>query len=159
MTTQFLPNIALMYGILIGVNIPASLLGLDFDDDTPRQRLWFEPPGYVIPIAWFGLFALLALALQAIAQVDPTASVRWWVVGLAVLCATYAYYTLGLQKLTHISALWFGLVGNLVVIVAALAIAYAAYLVSATAAYYILPVAVWTTYATAIVIGELKAQK
>lgn len=159
MTTQFLPNIALMYGILIGVNIPASLLGLDFDDDTPRQRLWFEPPGYVIPIAWFVLFALLALALQAIARMDPTASVRWWVVGLAVLCATYAYYTLGLQKLTHISALWFGLVGNLVVIVAALAIAYAAYLVSATAAYYILPVAVWTTYATAIVIGELKAQK
>lgn len=159
MTTQFLPNIALMYGILIGVNIPASLLGLDFDDDTPRQRLWFEPPGYVIPIAWFVLFALLALALQAIARMDPTASVRWWVVGLAVLCATYAYYTLGLQKLTHISALWFGLVGNLVVIVAALAIAYAAYPVSATAAYYILPVAVWTTYATAIVIGELKAQK
>jgi hypothetical protein len=42
---------------------------------------------------------------------------QWWLLGLAFLCASYAYYTLGFAKLAQIWALWFGLVGNLVVII------------------------------------------
>jgi tryptophan-rich sensory protein len=48
--------------------------------------------------------------------------------------------------------------GNLAVVLAALAVAYGVYPVSATAALLVLPVAVWTSYATVIVIGEMKVE-
>ena len=62
MLNSFPASLFLLYGILIGVNLPAPFLGLEFDNDPPAQRLWYAPPGWVIPAAWFVLFALLAAA-------------------------------------------------------------------------------------------------
>jgi tryptophan-rich sensory protein len=59
-----------------------------------------------------------------------------------VLCATYACYTLGLAKVTGISALWYGLAGNAAVIIAAILVAYKVYPVSQTAAFLFIPVAI-----------------
>jgi tryptophan-rich sensory protein len=78
---------------------------------------------------------------------------------LAILCATYAYYTLGLGKLTGISPLWFGLIGNLLVIVFALFVTLKLAPASRPAAKLVFPVALWTAYATTIVLGEMKFQK
>lgn len=151
-------NILLMYAILIGVNIPATRLGIDFDDNEPRHRLWFEPPGYVISIVWFVLFTLLGIARYTVTQ-PPGWDMQWLLIGLAVMCASYAYYTVGLAKLTGISALWFGLLGNGIVIVLALVVSYVLYPISPMASLLVAPVAVWTTFATAIVVGEMRVQK
>ncbi|MBE9178573.1 tryptophan-rich sensory protein [Oculatella sp. LEGE 06141] len=159
MNGPLIANIVLMYGILIGVNLPAPLLGLDFQEDSVRQRLWYEPPGYVIPIVWFVLFTLLGIARYELARRNPGGNIHWLITGLAILCATYAYYTLGLSKLTGVSALWFGLVGNVAVILSALLVAYQLGTASMTASLLVVPVAVWTVYATAIVIGELMQLK
>ena len=159
MKASVLLNLLLMYGILIGVNLPAPLLGLNFEDGDARERLWYEPPGYVIPVAWFVLFALLAVARSELTRIDPAGAGGWLVVGLAVLCATYAYYTLGFASLTGISALWFGLAGNLAVILVAAVVAYKISATSVTAASLVVPVVVWTAYATAIVVGEMKVQR
>jgi tryptophan-rich sensory protein len=150
-------NVALMYGILVVVNLPAPLLGLRFEDSTPQERLWFEPPGWAIGLAWFVLFALLGLARWSLEKASGPDAGRL-VVALAILCSTYAYYTLGLAKLTGVSALWYGLWGNLVVVACALLVAWRVAAVSPTAAVAVLPVAAWTAFATAIVIGRVRAQ-
>jgi tryptophan-rich sensory protein len=158
MNSSLLVNIGLMYAILIGANLPASLLGIDFQEDDARQRLWFEPPGYVIPLAWFALFTMLGVARYELVISEQGEEAQWLLIGLAIVCATYAYYTIGLSKLTGISALWYGLVGNAFVIVLALIVAYVVGAKATTAGLLVLPVAVWTTYAAAIVIGEMRAQ-
>lgn len=58
---QLAGNIALMFGIRIAVNIPAAFLGLEFELGT-KPRLWFQPPGFVIPVVWFILLTLLGIA-------------------------------------------------------------------------------------------------
>lgn len=153
---QLILSIGLMYLILILVNVPAPWLGLKFESSDASRRLWFEPPGYLIPIVWFVLFTLMGIARARLADVDAS-TMRWWIDGLAVLCAAYAYYTLGLSRLTGVSPLWFGLWGNLVVIVAALWVARRIGMADAAGGWLILPVALWTAYATAIVLGKLQA--
>ena len=99
-------SILSFYGILIVVNIPAPFLGLNFENGE-APKLWYAPPGFVIPIVWFVLFTLLGIGRYYLIQTSTNH--QWWLYGLALLCATYAYYTLGLAKITHVSALlWFG---------------------------------------------------
>jgi tryptophan-rich sensory protein len=68
-------------------------------------------------------------------------------------------YTLGLAILTGISALWYGLIGNITVILFAPIVVIKLYTVSLTAALLTLPVIVWTAFASLIVIGEMKLEK
>jgi tryptophan-rich sensory protein len=149
-------SILIFYAILIVTNIPAPLLGLNFDNGE-SSRLWYAPPGYVIPIVWFILFTLLGIGRYKLLQ--DFSDYQWWLFGLAFLCAAYAYYTLGLSRLTDISALWFGLFGNLLVIVFAAIVVYKLYAVSRVAAFLTVPVILWTLFASIIVIGEMKLQK
>lgn len=157
MTWTLILSILTFYGILIAVNIPAPFIGLEFEKgETPR--LWYAPPGYVIPIVWFVLFTLLGIGRYNLIQSELT-HYQGWLYGLAFLCATYAYYTLGFAKLTNISALWFGLVGNLLVIIFAAFIVYKLLPVNKTAALLTIPVILWTTFASIIVVGEMKLDK
>ncbi len=157
MIWNILLNILIFIGILIVVNIPAPFIGLEFETRS-TNRLWYAPPGIVIPIAWFILFTLLGLSRYFLVQAEKT-EYQLWLYGLALLCATYAYYTLGFAKLTHISALWFGLIGNIVVILFAAFVIWKLHPISKTAAYLIIPIIVWTLYATLIVLGEMKLGK
>jgi len=152
-------NLALLFGILVVVNLPAPWLGLSFSDGEKAARLWYEPPGWIIPLVWWVLFTLMAVARYELGKVGTGQSGRKLIVGLAVLCASYAYYTLGLTRLTGISSLWFGLFGNLLVIACALFITFSVAAVSVVAARLILPIVIWTAYATAIVVGQLRAQR
>lgn len=157
MTWTLILSILTFYGILILVNIPAPFIGLEFErGETPR--LWYAPPGYVIPIVWFILFTLLGIGRYILIQTDSN-NYQWWLYGLAFLCASYAYYTLGFAKLTNISALWFGLIGNIVVIIFAAFIVFKLLPINRTAALLTIPVIVWTTFASIIVIGEMKLDK
>lgn len=149
-------SILSFYGILILVNLPAPFLGLEFDAGE-TARLWYAPPGYVIPIVWFVLFTLLGLARYTLIASNAV-SLQWWLYALAVMCAAYAYYTLGLAQLTQISALWFGLWGNLLVILFAAFVVYQLQGVSSRAAWLTVPVILWTSYATWMVIGTMKAE-
>lgn len=157
MTWTLIFSILTFYGILIAVNIPAPFIGLEFETgETPG--LWYAPPGYVIPIVWFILFTLLGISRYNLIQTE-SANYHWWLYGLAFLCATYAYYTLGFAKMTNISALWFGLIGNIAVIIFASFVIYKLLPVNKTAALLIIPVIIWTTFASIIVVGEMKLEK
>lgn len=102
---------------------------------------------------------MLGIARYQLAKGAQGGAEQWWLNALSVDCASLAYYTRGLAKLTGISALWYGLIGNVVVIVLALIVASVVGARSTTAGVLVLPVLVWTTYATAIVVGEMKAQR
>lgn len=157
MTWSLILSILVFYAILVAVNIPAPFVGLDFDrGDEPN--LWYAPPGYVIPIVWFVLFTLLGIARQELLKTNQS-DYQWLLFALAFLCASYAYYTLGLAKLTHVSALWYGLIGNGVVIAFAAWVVYQLMSVSKLAASLTVPVIVWTAFATLIVLGEMKLKK
>lgn len=157
MVSTLLVSILIFYGILIVVNLPAPFIGLQFDSgETPK--LSYAPPGFVIPVVWFVLFTLLGISRYNLVQTAQT-NYQWWLFGLAFLCATYAYYTLGLAKLTSVSALWFGLIGNIAVILFAMFTIYKLGPVSKISAYLVLPVIVWTAFASLIVVGEMKLEK
>lgn len=156
MNWLLIKSILVFYVILIVVNIPAPLLGLEFESDA-KPTLWFQPPGFVIPIVWFVLFTLMGIARYHITSGNSTH--QWSLFMLAFLCASYAYYTLGLAKWTGISALWFGLLGNIVVIIYAAIVIMQLYPFAKLASYLVLPVIVWTAYATLIVIGEMRIEK
>lgn len=79
-----------MYGILIGVNIPAPLIGLNFENDSPGKRLSFEPPGYIIPVVWFVLFTLFGIARYLLLKTGRSSLQIYSTISLAFLCATYA---------------------------------------------------------------------
>lgn len=157
MAWSLILSIVGFYAILIAVNIPAPFIGLNFDSgETPK--LWYAPPGFVIPIVWFVLFTLLGIGRYTLLQTDAT-QYQGWLYALAFLCASYAYYTLGFAKLTNISALWFGLIGNIVVILFAAVVVVKLLPVSKTAALLTIPVIIWTAFASWIVVGEMKLEK
>jgi tryptophan-rich sensory protein len=157
MNWTIISSIFLFYAILVLINIPAPFIGLAFEKDS-TPKLWYQPPGFVIPIIWFMLFTLLAMARWKLLEIQQ-APFQWWLFALAFLCATYAYYTLGLAKLTNISALWFGLIGNIVVILFALWVVWKLLPVSKAAAFLTAPVIIWTVYTSLIVLGEMKLNK
>lgn len=151
-------NILLFYGILVLTNVPAYFLGLKFEGNEPKKRLWFEPPGFVIPIVWIFLFLLLAILRYKLVQIqaDYLAKIT---VALAVVCASYTYYTLGLEKLTGISALKFGLAGNILVILVALWVGVMVSELSSNLSYFVFPIVAWTFFATMIILGQLRLEK
>lgn len=157
MAVGWIMNVLLFYAILVVVNIPAPFVGLKFDSGS-EPRLSYAPPGFVIPVVWFVLFALLGIARYYLIQ-SGHKSFQWWLFGLAFLCAAYAYYTLGLSQLTQVSALWFGLIGNIAVIIFAAFVVYTLYPVNRTAAYLTIPVIIWTAFASIIVLGEMRLDK
>jgi hypothetical protein len=67
MTWALILNILTFYGILITVNIPAPFIGLKFESGE-SSKLWYAPPGYVIPLAWFILYTLLAIGRYNLVQ-------------------------------------------------------------------------------------------
>jgi len=148
-------NILLFYGILFLTNVPAYFLGLKFEGNAAKKRLWFEPPGFVIPIVWVFLFLLLAILRYKLVSIEANSLSNLTIV-LAVVCASYAYYTLGLEKLTGISALKFGLFGNILVILVALWVGVTVSELSINLSYLVFPIVAWTFYATMIILGQLR---
>jgi tryptophan-rich sensory protein len=148
-------NILLFYGILFLTNVPAYFLGLKFEGNEPKKRLWFEPPGFVIPIVWVFLFLLLAILRYKLVEIEADYLAKITIV-LAVVCASYTYYTLGLEKLTGISALKFGLLGNVLVILVALWVGVTVSELSINLSYLVFPIVAWTFFATMIILGQLR---
>lgn len=150
-------NVLLLWAVLLLVNVPAPLLGLEFESSS--QRVSLEPPGWVIPTIWFVLFALMGLARWRLGQAGGDAA--WMgmraIEGFAVWCAAYAYYTLGLAQLTGVSALVYGAIGNLLTIAGAIAVAVVCARAQRGAAWLVLPVVVWVSYATALVAQQWRA--
>lgn len=158
MNSNLLFNICLLLGMLILTNIPGFFFGLKFEGNAPKKRLWFEPPGFVIPIVWVLLFLMLAFLRHKLVLGNEQ-DLAMMILVLAFICASYPYYTLGLEKVTGISALKFGLAGNILVILTALFVGIEISDFSANLSYFIYPIVVWTFFASMIILGQLRLLK
>lgn len=158
MNSSLLFNILLLWGMLILTNVPALFFGLKFEGNAPKKRLWFEPPGFVIPVVWVLLFLMLAF-LRYKLVLGNRQDLALMILALAFICASYPYYTVGLEKLTGISALKFGLAGNILVILTALFVGMEISEFSATLSYLIYPIVIWTFYVSMIILGQLRLLK
>jgi hypothetical protein len=90
MYRRLMINVALLYAILVVVNLPAPWLVLSFDQGVSGARL---PAGVV------GAYSALRTG-QGGGPQWPQADRE-----LALFCASYAYYTLGLTRLTGVTSL------------------------------------------------------
>jgi tryptophan-rich sensory protein len=158
MNASLLFNISLLAGILLVTNIPGYFLGFKFQGNIPKKRLWFEPPGFVIPIIWIFFFIIFAYVRFSL-ELRNEHELAMKVLLLAFVCALYPYYTLGLEKLTGISALKFGLAGNVLVILTALMVGIQVAEFSANLSYLIYPIIIWTFFASMILLGQLRLLK
>ena len=157
MDWSILVSILLFYAILIVVNIPASFLGIKFENND-KPRLWYQPPGFAIPVIWFVLFTMMGLSRHHLLQIGHE-ELQWLLFILAFICSTYAYYTIGLSKITGISASWLGLSGNMIVILFGGYVTFMIYPDSVFSALLVIPTILWTVLASLIIVGEMKLEK
>jgi tryptophan-rich sensory protein len=59
----------------------------------------------------------------------------------------------------NVSALWYGLLGNILIIMFAILVVFKLFPLVKLSAFLTLPIVIWTAYATLIVLGEMKLQK
>ncbi|MHA7131424.1 hypothetical protein [Algoriphagus namhaensis] len=158
MEASLFSNILYFEAILIFLNVPALLLGLKFEGNHPSQRLWYEPAAILVPVVWFFLFVLLAVLNSKLLEAGST-DISAMIFTLAIVCAMYPYYTLGLEKATGISALKFGLAGNALILILALTVGNKVSEISPQLSYFIFPLLVWTAYTTLVLIGRFRLAK
>lgn len=151
-------SILLFYAILFGLNIPASLLGIEAEAEETKQKLWYQPPDFAIPVIWFVLFTMLGLSRHHLLQIGHD-ELQWVLFILAFLCAASAYYTTGLSKVTGISASWLGLAGNTLVILFAGYVSFTIYSESFFSALLVVPVILWSAFSSLIIYSEIKLKK
>jgi len=122
------------------------------EDLAPPTDL-FQPPGWVIGLVWIFLFIFLGMARWLLLQkVDQPFQGRRWVWILLLFCAAYPVYTSGLRDLSV------GLAGNVATAVLAVWVALRIRKKSIVAAGLVSSVAVWVTFASFLILEQMKRQ-
>ncbi len=148
--------LSLVLNVLLAVGAALVMNGLIFGLGWNRSTDYatkpsFEPPGYVVGLVWEGLFALMATARWLLNSRSGTGAsrARALVTLLIIFCLLWAFYSLAIGSLIG------GLLGNLGTIAIASFTVARLGAISKTAAFLIMPVVLWVTFATAIVLSEL----
>jgi tryptophan-rich sensory protein len=118
------------------------------DNITPPS---FAPPAFVIGLVWTILFPLMASARWRLNfYSESTANqAQIWVTFLIVSCLVYPLYSLALSSVLG------GFLGNIWTIALASFTVSRVWSTSKPAAYSILPVIIWVSFATSITMSEL----
>jgi tryptophan-rich sensory protein len=122
-------------------------------DPTVAPR--FTPPGYAFGLIWTGLFSLMGTARWLIAQgTDPTivAQHQQLVLGLIIFCLVQPLYS------TAISSRLGGILGTVAAFGLAGFTAVTVRSSSAAAGLLIVPVALWTLYASILLIAVIRSR-
>ena len=131
-------NAAAAVLVAAAVNGLIGALGLNGPDESLREPA-FAPPGWFIGGMWVALFALMGAARWAAVR-DGDRRGGWWIVGLLAICVAYPFYTSGFDLVPSMT-------GNVVTLVAAVALALRLRRTSRTAALLIAPTAAWVAFA------------
>ncbi len=117
----------------------------------PIDRL--QPPGWIIGVVWVFLFLFLGTARWLLIQnVDRPFPGTGWVWILLLFCAAYPVYTSGLRNLAV------GLGGNVATIALAVWVALRIRKASIVAAGLVSTVALWVTFASFLIVEQMKRQ-
>lgn len=151
--TGLAANIAAFVGAALLMN--GLIFALGWGGDEARIEPVFAPPGWVIGIVWTGLFAGMGAArAQLLAKSNPKAREEGRiVVYLAVFCAAYPAYTVGLSNLAV------GLAGNVLTMIAAGLTTIRLWPHSRCAAMLVFAIVPWVVFATALVVRVLQLNR
>ena len=143
-------NVALAVGAALIMNGVIFLFGWDSTTDHAPQP-WFEPPGWVVGVVWLVLFSLMASARWTLNSytIIGVVRARAMITLLIISCLLWPFYSIAIGSLVG------GLVGNIMTIAIAIVAIVYAWPRSRDAALFILPVVLWLSFATLIILAEL----
>jgi len=150
-------NIGLALSVVLLTNFFIFLINPS-ETGTPSERYRFEPPGWVIGLVWIIIFAGLGAARWLVIEnrdrliKNTRVKNTNWVFFLLLFCAAYPFYTLGLRSVVM------GLIGNAATCVFALWVASQVRRRSLTAALLVSTVAVWVTFASLLIVEQLRGR-
>lgn len=149
--TGLVANIVLFVSLAVLGNIAIYVFGWSQEgEDIIRPR--FAPPGYVVGIVWLFLFALMGTARWFVVQSTHGRTINHsrWIIFLAIFCVFYPLYTFGLSS-------WIaGLIGNIATILLTTWVIYQVQTSSKRAAKSLLPIIVWVSFASVIIIRTIR---
>lgn len=144
-------NLLLAVGSALAINTVVFGLFLAGDVPEPAESVSFAPPGAVIGAVWVGLFAMMGAARWALNSSGERAeNVKRWICILLLFCVAYPFYTLGLTSEL------LGFFGNLATIALTVFVVARAWRFSRTASILLMPIVVWVSFATVIILAELR---
>jgi tryptophan-rich sensory protein len=144
-------NVAIAVGAAALANAFIVFVNPAEDFAPPTVRL--QPPGWIIGVVWTFLFIFLGTARWLlIRKTDrPSEGTRWvWI--LLLFCAAYPIYTSGLRNLAV------GLGGSVATVALALWVALRIRKASIVAAGLVSTVVIWVTFASLLIVEQMKRQ-
>jgi tryptophan-rich sensory protein len=137
--------------VALVANAIVFVAGWDSSSQTEREPS-FAPPGYVIGGIWLALFGCMGAArsLFAGAKTANAQTLKRAVTALIVLCATYPFYTSGLDNR------YVALAGAVVTLVLSAVIAVRGIHASRAAAALVGLVTAWSIFAAALVVRGIQ---
>jgi translocator protein len=146
-TSLFL-NITMAVALCLAIN--AVIFGSGWDASDTDAQIWFAPPGYVVGTVWVILFGLIGAARYLLNASGETArSTKNWLVILLLFCLAYPIYTIGFNSEL------IGFLGNLATIALTVFVLTRTLKFSKLAAFLLVPIILWVSFATLIVMAEL----
>ena len=141
-------NITIAVVLCLAIN--AVIFGSGWDASETAAQIWFAPPGYVVGTVWVILFALIGAARYLLNDSGEAArSTKNWLVVLLLFCLAYPIYTIGFNSEL------IGFFGNLATIALTIFVLTRTLKFSKFAAFLLVPIIFWVSFATLIVIAEL----
>jgi benzodiazapine receptor len=143
-------NVGLAVGAALVLNGVIFVLGWNKMTDYAPQP-WFQPPGWVVAVVWLLLFALMGRARWLLNSYTIVGVVRArrMVTLLVLSCLLWPFYSLAIGSVLG------GLVGTVVTLVLAVVALALVRTRSREAALLLIPVVVWLSYATLIILATL----
>lgn len=146
--TSLILNISIAVALCLVIN--AVIFGSGWDASDTDAQIWFAPPGYVVGTVWVILFGLIGAARYLLnASGEAAKGTKNWLVILLLFCLAYPIYTIGFNSEI------LGFAGNLATIALTIFVFTKTFRFSKTAASLLVPIIVWVSFATLIVMAEL----
>jgi tryptophan-rich sensory protein len=149
-------SLALNFGLFVFIQliISALVFGLGWDKGhNPAfvQKPYVVPSGALVGTVWVILYILMSVARWYLNRFEGEdySKIKTTITILLIWCSLYPFYTFA------IDSAYGGLVGNTGIFFLSLYIIVKSWSRVRTVAYLILPVILWITFATTIILSEL----
>lgn len=137
--------------VILCLVINSIIFGIGWDGGDESINIWFAPPGYVVGTVWVILFGLIGASRYLLNSAGEWAKgTKALLVGLLLFCLAYPIYTIGFNSE------FIGLLGNIATILFTVFAMYRTWKFSRAAAYLLSPIVLWVTFATILVLAELR---
>ena len=139
---------------IVQIIITSLVFGLGWDAGSNPlyiQKPYVSPPGALVATVWIVLFFCMSIARWEFNKhdVNRIRRPRIYATLLLIWCALYPFFTFAIDSVLG------GIIGNAGIFVLSALIIHSSWNVSKRSSYLIIPVFLWITFASTIIISEL----